>query len=262
MKARLPMKKNFRVSRLFARLRRRAAVVVFFAIAATLPGSASAFGYESRYVEVRGANADKIAEECDEIIDRLVARYGEPRTWKRFPVIFTFGGGSVAGYTSYAGGVVREVVVYQTFDVARGGTLDHELTHAFFFYWLDSNFNLLLNEGLAQNSEWRRRAALRKTVYERRRGDEFVPIGDLYRRDGYDGRLLIYHQGFSVVDFLIARGGSRWFAAFVDDLTNGSRDVNKALKTYYGYESLVELNARWLEYVDAGQDREATEAVR
>ena len=243
----------------FARFRRRLTAAAL-SLAFAFPGAA--FGYESPYVEVRGANADKIAEECDEIIERLAERYGPPRTWKRFPVIFTSGGGSVAGYTSYAGGVVREVVVYQSFDVARGGTLDHELTHAFFFYWLDSNFNLLLNEGLAQNSEWRRRTALRKTVYERRKAGEFVPVADLYRRDGYDGRLLVYHQGFSVVDFLIARGGSRWFAAFVDDLTNGSRDVNQALKKYYGYESLDELDASWRAYVEGGQDRESTEAVR
>ena len=101
--------------------------------------------YVSQWVKVSGANADKIGAECDAIIERLVERYGAPRTWTRFPVIFTGGGGSVAGYTSYAGGVVREVVVYQSFDVARGGTLDHELTHAFFFYWLDANFDLFLN---------------------------------------------------------------------------------------------------------------------
>ncbi len=250
------MKKIFA---LFARpFRRRFAAVL--ALAATLP--ASAFGYDSRYVEVRGSDAEKIARECDEIVDRLVERYGEPRTWKRFPVIFKSGGGSVAGYTSYAGGVVREVVVYQSFDVARGGTLDHEITHAFFFYWLDSNFNLLLNEGLAQNAEWRRREALRQTVYRRYRAGEFVPVADLYRRDNYDGSLLIYHQGFSVVDFLIARGGSKWFAAFVDDLTNGSRDVNKALEKFYGYRALEELDKRWTRYVEEGQDRTTTEAVR
>lgn len=249
------MKKNF------ARLFRRLAAPLALAATAALP-PAAASEYESRYVEVRGANADKVAEECDEIVERLVERYGRPRTWKRFPVIFTSGGGSVAGYTSYAGGGVREVVVYQSFDAARGGTLDHEMTHAFFFYWLDSNFNLLLNEGLAQNSEWRRREALRQTVYARYRNGEFVPIGDLYRRDDYDGRLLIYHQGFSLVDFLIARGGSRWFAAFVDDLTNGSRDVDKALATFYGYRSLNELDERWKRYVEGGQDRATTEAVR
>ena len=176
-------------------------------------------------------------------------------------MIFTGGGGSVAGYTSYAGGVVREVVVYQSFDVARGGTLDHELTHAFFFYWLDANFDLFLNEGAAQNSEYRRREALRRTVYSRYRNGDFVPIDKLYGRNSYDGSLLIYHQGFSVVDFLIARGGSKWFAAFLDDLTRGTRDINKAFKGFYGYADLKELEADWLDYVESGQDRAATRNV-
>lgn len=217
--------------------------------------------YVSQWVKVSGANADKIGAECDAIIERLTERYGAPRTWTRFPVIFTGGGGSVAGYTSYAGGVVREVVVYQSFDVARGGTLDHELTHAFFFYWLDANFDLFLNEGAAQNSEYRRRESLRRTVYSRYRNGDFVPIDKLYGRNSYDGSLLIYHQGFSVVDFLIARGGSKWFAAFLDDLTRGTRDINKALNGFYGYGDLKELEADWLDYVEGGQDRAATRNV-
>ena len=221
-----------------------------------------AFGYSSEYVSVSGANADQIGKECDAIIARLIERYGEPRTWKRFPVIFTSGGGGrVAGYTSYQGGVVREVVVYQSFDVARGGTLDHELTHAFAFYWLNSNFDLFLNEGIAQNSEYKRRATLRQIVWQRYNNGEFVPLNQLYGRNQYDAHLLVYHEGFSVVDFLIARGGSRWFIAFLDDLANGSRDITTALRNFYGYQSLKELEIAWIEYVEEGQDRRTVKPV-
>ena len=221
-----------------------------------------AFGYSSKYVTVSGANADAIGKECDEIIGRLINRYGEPRTWRTFPVIFTTGGGGrIAGYTSYQGGVVKEVVVYQSFEVARGGTLDHELTHAFAFYWLDSNFDLFFNEGIAQNSEYRRRGTLRQIVFQRYNNGDFVALNQLYGRNSYDSNLLIYHEGFSVVDFLIARGGSKWFVAFLDDLTNGSRDITTALKDFYGYQSLKELELDWIEFVENGQDRHAAKPV-
>ena len=216
----------------------------------------SAFSYSSQYVTVSGANSDEIGRECDAIIEALTIRYGAPRVWTPFPVIFTSGGGGrIAGYTSYQGGVVKEVVVYQSFDTARGGTLDHELTHAFMFYWLNSNFDLFLNEGVAQNSEYKRRQTLRHIVYNRYNNGEFVTLDKLYGRNQYDARLLIYHQGFSVVDFLIARGGSLWFVAFLDELTNGGSDISTALKSFYGYNNLKELELDWIEYVVNGQDR-------
>lgn len=232
------------------------ASILFFFSTSLLFGES----YSSKYVRVDAPNAVEIGKECDEIIERLIERYGAPKTWERFPVRFSFGGGNVAGYTSYAR-AVNEVVVYQSFDVAKGGTLDHEITHAFFFYFLDSNFDLFLNEGAAQNSEYRRRKSLRQTVYRRYRVGEFVPISQLYGRGKYDGALLIYHQGFSVVDFLLAKGGSKWFSSFLDDLTNGTRDINESLRRYYGYRNLQELEAEWLQYVKDGQDRSKVKSV-
>ena len=240
-------------------LRKVPVFAVLFVVAAL---QLHAFGYSSKYVLVNGSNADSIGKECDSIIERLIVRYGAPRTWQQFPVIFTSGGGGrIAGYTSYQGGVVKEVVVYQSFETARGGTLDHELTHAFAFYWLDSNFDLFLNEGIAQNSEYRRRATLRQIVYQRYNNGDFIALNQLYGRNSYDSNLLIYHEGFSVVDFLIARGGSKWFVAFLDDLTNGSRDVTTALKNFYGYQSLKEFELEWIEYVEGGQDRRTVHPV-
>ncbi len=204
----------------------------------------------------------EIADACDKILDRLEVRYGKPRVWKSFPIYFKrYTGNGIAGYTQYDGGVVREVVVYEDLDVAIGGTLDHELTHAFFFYLLNSNFDLFLNEGLAQNSEYRRRESLRQTVYRRYSNGEFWDISRLYGRNSYDGSLLIYHEGFSVVDFLIARGGSLWIAAFLDELVK-TNDVNKTLERFYGYKNLSELQTAWKDYIDNGQDRQTVKAIK
>lgn len=208
------------------------------------------------------ATSIEIADACDAILDRLEARYGMPQTWQPFPVYFRrYTGNGVAGYTQYSGGRVVEVVVYETLDASIGGTLDHELTHAFYFYLLNSNFDLFLNEGIAQNSEYRRRESLRQTVYRRYSGGEFWNIDRLYGRNAYDGSLLIYHEGFSVVDFLIARGGSLWLTAFMRELVK-TNDINATLKRYYGYASLAELQKAWENYIENGQDRMTVGAVR
>lgn len=204
----------------------------------------------------------EIADACDKILDRLEARYGKPKVWKSFPVYFRrYTGNGIAGYTQYSSGGVVEVVVYEGLESAIGGTLDHELTHAFFFYLLNSNFDLFFNEGLAQNSEYRRRESLRQTVYRRYSNGDFWDISRLYGRNSYDGSLLIYHEGFSVVDFLIARGGSLWIAAFLDELVK-TNDVDKTLERFYGYKNLAELQTAWKAYIEGGQDRQSVEAIQ
>lgn len=208
------------------------------------------------------AETVEIADACDEILDRLVERYGKPRVWKPFSIYFQrYRGDGVAGYTLYQGGAVVRVVCFEPLTSAKGGTLDHELTHAFFFYFLNSNFDLLLNEGLAQNSEYRRRESLRQTVYRRYNNREFLDFDQLYGLNRYDGKLLIYHEGFSVVDFLVARGGSLWLAAFMDELVR-TNDINATLYRYYGYRNLTEAQDAWYDYIERGQNRHAVESVR
>lgn len=203
----------------------------------------------------------EIADACDEILDRLEERYGKPKVWNAFPVYFErYRGDGIAGYTSYVAPNVAKVVCFEPFETAKGGTLDHELTHAFFFYFLNSNFDLFLNEGLAQNSEYRRRETLRQTVYRRYNNGEFWDISRLYGRNRYDNSLLIYHEGFSVVDFLIARGGSKWFAEFMTELVK-TNDVDNALARFYGYKNLKELQTAWIEYIEGGQNRGSVKAV-
>ncbi len=204
----------------------------------------------------------EIADACDEILDRLETRYGKPKNWKPFPVYFRqYLGNGVAGYTQYTSAGVAEVVVYEPLSSSVGGTLDHELTHAFFFYFLGGNFDLFLNEGAAQNSEYRRREALRQTVYKRYNAGEFWDIASLYGRNQYDGGLRIYHEGFSIVDFLIGRGGSSWFAAFLEDLQK-SKNIDATLSRFYGYANLNELQNAWLIYVLNGQNRNDVRAVK
>lgn len=207
------------------------------------------------------APSEEIADECDRILDRLEERYGKPKIWRQFPIYYrAYTGNGVAGYTMYNGQNVTEVVVYESFQNSVGATLDHELTHAFFFYFLNSSFDLFLNEGLAQNSEYKRRASLRQTVYRRYSNGEFWALDRLYGRNSYDSSLLIYHEGFSVVDFLIARGGSEWLSEFMRDLV-ARGNVDDSLRLFYGYASLKALQKDWLNYIEGGQDRLTVDAI-
>lgn len=231
---------------------------LFGAVAAPfVAASASAVDeYRSNFVEVSGVgNRAEVERYCDAIIFRLIDRYGEPKGWQKFPVFFVGGGRGYAGCTFYQKPRVLRVEICQNYALSRGGTLDHELTHAFFFYLLNDSFSLFFNEGAAQNSEYRQRERLRSTVYRRAANGEFIPLESLVNRNSYDGSLLIYHQGFSVVDFLIARGGSAWLYAFLDALTHSGDDVNRCLDKFYGYKSFADFEADWRHYVDEGQDR-------
>lgn len=224
--------------------------------------AATAGEYRSNFVEVSGvANRSEAERECDAIIFRLADRYGTPENWAKFPVIFTGGGRGYAGCTYYQKPRVVRVEICQTFASSRGGTLDHEITHAFFFYLLNNSFSLFFNEGVAQNSEYNQRERLRSTVYRRASSGEFVPLGSLVNRGSYDDALLVYHQGFSVVDFLIARGGSAWLYEFLDDLTNGTQDLDECLKRFYGYSSFSDFETDWWNYVDSGQNRAGVEPL-
>lgn len=249
------------------RKKRRLGLFAAFALAASTalcaePTEPSRGGYRSPYVRATGANAEAIERECDAIVERLKARYGTPRRWRVFPVrIEPRSGGAIAGYTVYSVPNVVEVVSFRSLEESRGSVLDHELTHAFFFYLVGSNFDLFLNEGLAQNSEYRTRQALRESVWRRGVAGEFVPLATLYGRGEYDPALLIYTEGFGVADFLIARGGSRWFSAFVVALTREGRGIDATLRAFYGYASLEELERDWLEYVRGGQARATTRRV-
>lgn len=232
------------------------AATVFFGLGVAATADDDGESYRSNFVTVSGVeDVAAVERECDAIIFRLIDRYGEPKKWRKFPVVFTGGGRGYAGCTFYSRPTVQRVEICQPYASARGGTLDHELTHAFFFYLLNNNFNLFFNEGLAQNSEYAQRERLRSTVYRRAATGEFVPLGGLINRDGYDGALLVYHQGFSVVDFLIARGGSAWICAFLDELTNGESSLNDCLRVFYGYENFADFESDWWRYVDGGQNR-------
>ena len=216
----------------------------------------------SPYRERFCAPSIEIADEVDRILDRLEEHYGKPKVWKPFPIYFKrYTGNGVAGYALVFPAGRKEAVVFEPFANSVGGTLDHELTHAFLFYYLNSNFDLFLNEGLAQNSEYRRRESLRQTVYRHYNNRDFWALSSLYGRNAYDGGLRIYHQGFSVVDFLIARGGSLWIGEFLKELV-ATNNINQCLMRYYGYKNISELQSDWIDYVITGQNRHAVGAVR
>ncbi len=201
-------------------------------------------------------STDKRAEEaCDAVINRLISWYGEPDDWDKFPVRFRqYTGNGVAGYTQYSGNTVSEVVVYFPLDKTVGGTLDHELTHAFLkFYLYREGLDLFLNEGVAQNSEIGRLNELRQAVYEQYTRGEFWRLNDLIGRNQYDDRLRMYRQSYSVIEMLTRLGGRDYLGAFLREYVK-TDDFEACLAKYYGIKTINELERRWIEYLNNGQE--------
>lgn len=209
-------------------------------------------------VQGGGGRSDEIARECDAIADYLEERFGAV-DWGSFPVVFGSTPAGIAGYCRSDSDEVREIRIGVGYDNSLGAALDHELTHAYVVYKIGSGSNLFWNEGTAQNAEYASRERYRKTIYRRMKADDVSPIRDLIERDGYDTRFRLYNQSFSVVDFLIARGGSQWFIAFFEESERSG--VDEALKLYYGYADVEALENDWKRYVRQGQDRSKARTV-
>jgi len=229
----------------------RAVVIAVLIVLAQVLASFYAIVYGSDYVSTQSAEAGSA---CDAIIKRLENWYGTPERWSKFPVYFRgYTGNGVAGYTQYSGDRVSEVVVYFPLEKTEGGTLDHELTHAFTFFLVGGNYDLFFNEGASQCSEVKRLDELRTATYQQYARGEFWRLRDLIGRNRYDDRLRMYRQSYSVVEMLIRLGGRDYFGRFLCELKS-SGDVDGTLERFYGFGSVDELEAKWIEYLNNGQE--------
>ncbi len=226
--------------------------ILFIVASLIILRSCAIWSYASDYVNT----TDKRVEAaCDDVINRLINWYGEPDEWDKFPVRFRqYQNNGVAGYTQYSGDTVSEVVVYFSLDKTVGGTLDHELTHAFLkFYLYREGLDLFLNEGVAQNSEVGRLNELRQAVYEQYTRGEFWHLDDLIGRNQYDDRLRMYRQSYSVIEMLTRLGGRDYLGAFLREYVK-TDDFEACLAKYYGIKTTNELERRWIEYLNNGQE--------
>jgi hypothetical protein len=128
--------------------------------------------------------------------------------------------------------------------------LPHEVTHTVFAYYFRQPLPRWADEGGAVLSE---------DQIERERHDHLVrqilntsgrriPLRRLFALQDYPGDVMVlYAEGFSVSDFLVANSSRQQFLAFIAQGMTGGWDY--AVRTSYRYNSVEELESAWLTHL-------------
>ena len=136
--------------------------------------------------------------------------------------------------------------------------LPHEITHTVFATHFGQPLPRWADEGacttVEHSEEQGRHQQMLITFLQTGRG---IAMTKLFAMRDYPPDMLpLYAQGYSVARYLIEQGGRRKYVHFVGDgLTDDN--WNRALKKHYGDESLMALQARWLDWVKQGSPRVA-----
>jgi hypothetical protein len=133
--------------------------------------------------------------------------------------------------------------------------LPHEVTHTIFATHFGCPLPRWADEGACTTVEHESEKAkhyqhLYRYLTVDNRG---IPFNQMFRMTEYPPDIMpLYAQGHSVVEYLIAHGGRR---RFVDFLAGGMRthDWNHAVKTWYPFDDLSDLQIRWVDWLRQGR---------
>lgn len=131
--------------------------------------------------------------------------------------------------------------------------LPHEITHTVFAChfrralprWADEGACTTVEHPVEKNKQKQMLITFLKTG----RG---ISFSKMFAMKEYPADVLpLYSQGYSLARYLIARGGKKRYLDFIAD---GMRDENwpRAVRKYYGHESLLALQNTWLGWVRQG----------
>lgn len=131
--------------------------------------------------------------------------------------------------------------------------LPHEITHMI----LASHFRRPLprwaDEGAATSVEHvSERDKHRRMLIRFLQGRRGIPFNRMFAMEEYPRDIMpLYAQGFALVDYLIQEGGHRRFVQFLEaGLADGN--WHAAVRKYYGYEELGDLQNQWVAWVGRG----------
>lgn len=131
--------------------------------------------------------------------------------------------------------------------------LPHEITHMI----LASHFRRPLprwaDEGAATSVEHvSEREKHRRMLIRFLQGRRGIPFNRMFAMEEYPRDIMpLYAQGFALADYLIQEGGHRRFVQFLEaGLADGN--WHAAVKKFYGYEELGELQTQWVAWVGRG----------
>jgi hypothetical protein len=131
--------------------------------------------------------------------------------------------------------------------------LPHEVLHTIFATHFRQPLPRWLDEGAASTSEHEtERTKYNNMLIEHLKTGRGIPFSVMFATREYPRDILpLYSQGHSVVSFLLAHGPRCHFVKYVE--TGLKSSWTEATKEHYRYESLSDLQLKWLDWVKAGR---------
>ena len=225
-----------------------------------------AFKYETENFVILNAPTDEMAKQFGKTAEKArkelaILWFGKPMpNWSaKCPVRVKVGDYGASGETSFIfdrGEVFGwEMSVQGTRERIVDSVLPHEISHTVFASMFRKKLPRWIDEGAATSVEHEseranyRRLLLKYVDPEVRRA---IPFNRMVEMTEYPKDIMpFYSQGNSVAEFLIGQGGHRRFAAFAKrGMDSGS--WNTAIREFYGYTDLGDLQTTWIKWVGAG----------
>ncbi len=131
--------------------------------------------------------------------------------------------------------------------------LPHEITHTIFASYFRRPLPRWADEGACTTMEHEsERGKHYRLLQHFLRNNRGIPFSDMFVMKQYPQDILpLYAQGYSLARFLIQQGGRQQFMEFL--AAGMERDEwAKVVKQHYGYQSLAELQGKWLAWVEKG----------
>jgi hypothetical protein len=182
----------------------------------------------------------------------------EMPTWQRpCPLYVTVSMDGPSGETSFnfhpQGGVLdMQMKIRGPLDRLLASVLPHEITHTVFAHyfrravprWADEGGSVLSEDDVERD---RHDLIVRKIL----NGSQQYPLRQLFGMANYpqsgDKVMCLYAEGFSISHYLVYTADRQTFLRFVQMGMQGSWD--RACQTYYGKNSVEELEAGWLKFL-------------
>jgi|GEM_PF-287219 len=225
--------------------------------------------YRTANFIIRGVSSAALARHFGETAETLrhdlaILWLGEPLPqWSApCPIHFRVGKLGAGGETSFtfsndtpfSGEVFGwEMKIQGSVEALTTAVLPHEITHMIFASYFRCPLPRWFDEGGATSVEDDgERMNYRRQLYQFLRTDRGIPFNDMVRMTKYPNDVMpFYAQGFSVVEYLIAKRGHHQFIRFAGDGLV-SKDWGAAVRKNYGFKNLGELQVSWNDWVIAG----------
>jgi hypothetical protein len=144
----------------------------------------------------------------------------------------------------------QDMHIEGSLDRVLASVLPHEITHTVFAYnfrtpvprWADEGGSVLSEDDLERS----RHDQLVRSIL--RTPGRAIPLRRLFTMTKYPPDVMVlYAEGYSVTNFLVATSGRKTFLDFVAMGMRG--DWDGAAKTYYGYKTVEDLEQGWLQFL-------------